>query len=281
MESVSTADRFAVKNHNLIQLYSAATPNGMKVAACLEELVDLRSHKEDFIYEAVRNGTLARIYSPLSQFIFSFFTRTFFPVQHSVNLRESETRVGPYKKIAPHGKIPALIDPQGPSGKSITLWESGACLQYLAEKHHELIPCDDPANRVECLKWLFWGSAAVSSQFKLFGFYYRYCPQNIPYCIARYTKEVHRLLAVLDEQLGTHGNHWVIGGEFSVQILHWLYCSIGNKLLITIDIHCKHAYHLSSITDIYTIADISIWPWVHALHVNYGDAISVRRSGEL
>jgi hypothetical protein len=54
MESVSTVDRFTVNNHGLIQLYSAATPNGMKVAACLEELVDLRSHKEDFNYEAVR-----------------------------------------------------------------------------------------------------------------------------------------------------------------------------------------------------------------------------------
>ena len=86
MESVDHKARFKVNNPELIQLYSAATPNGIKVACMLEELTELRAHKEEFTYEA-----------------------------HSVNLREAETRQGGYTKLAPHGKIPCIVDPHGPS----------------------------------------------------------------------------------------------------------------------------------------------------------------------
>lgn len=88
-------------------------------------------------------------------------------MQHTVDIRENESRAGGYAKMAPHGKIPCIIDPHGPDGKNIKVWESGAILQYLAEKYHELLPCDDPNLRVECLKWLFWGSSAISSQIKV------------------------------------------------------------------------------------------------------------------
>lgn len=206
MENVSKKERMVIHNKDVIQLYSAATPNGMKVAACLEELCELRSHKEDFTYEP-----------------------------HTVDIRTGESRKEGYTSIAPHGKIPAIFDPHGPSGKPIKVFESGAILQYLAEKYHELIASDDPNNRVNTITWCTWGSSALSSQAKAFGFYYKYCPHKLEYCVARYTKEVTRLLRVLEDQLESHGKHWVIG-------------------------------------DVYTIADISIWPWIYALHENYDDA---------
>ena len=93
--------------------------------------------------------------------------------------------------------------------------ESGAILEYLADKYNELIPTD-PRLRVECIKWLFWGSATVSTQIKGFGFYYKYCPHKIQYCIDRFAKEVHRLLCVLETQLETHGKHWIVGGKLEV-----------------------------------------------------------------
>ena len=90
--------------------------------------------------------------------------------------------------------------------------ESGAILEYLADKYNELI-CSDPRLRVECIKWLFWGSVSISTQIKSFGYYYKYCPHKEPYCIERYAKEVTRLLSILEIQLGTHGKHWIVGGK--------------------------------------------------------------------
>ena len=90
--------------------------------------------------------------------------------------------------------------------------ESGAILEYLADKYHELIPLD-PTLRVECLKWLFWGSASISTKVKAFGFYYKYCPHKLPYIIERQAKEVNRLLSVLDSHLEAHGKHWIVGGQ--------------------------------------------------------------------
>mmetsp|Transcript_19101 Transcript_19101/g.19231 ORF Transcript_19101/g.19231 Transcript_19101/m.19231 type:complete len:246 (-) Transcript_19101:153-890(-) len=207
MEDISLAARMRQSKPDLIQLYSAATPNGIKVAAALEEIKDLRSTTEVFDYEP-----------------------------HSINLREGETRHEPFTKISPSGKIPAIYDPHGPHDKPISIFESGAILMYLGEKYHELLSDTDPILRAETIKWLFWGSAAISSQFKLFGFYYKYCPHNLPYCVNRYSSECHRLLSVLEGQL-KHGKDWIVG-------------------------------------DMYTIADISIWPWVHAMYDNYGDAAS-------
>jgi glutathione S-transferase len=130
MEDISIDARMHVKDPSVIQLYSCSTPNGIKVAACLEELVELRSHKEDFTYEA-----------------------------HTVDLRKGETRGGPYALIAPHGKIPALVDPCVDGPDPITVFESGAILVYLAEKYAELLPCGNSALRAECLSWTFWGTS--------------------------------------------------------------------------------------------------------------------------
>ena len=203
-------DRFATKFPGSIQLYSCATPNGIKVACALEELKDLRESFNDFSYEA-----------------------------HTLDIRTNppESRAMlPFLDINPNGKIPALVDPQGKGGK-VTVFESGACLLYLAEKYEELIPTHGPL-RYDVMKWLFWGSTGVSSQFKRFGFYYHYCPHDLPYCLNRYTNECKRLLHVLDTQLASHGKHWIVGY-------------------------------------LYSVADICVWPWVHALHENYGDAMEL------
>jgi len=101
-----------------------------------------------------------------------------------------------------------IIDPYSPDGKEITVFESGAILTYLAEKTGELT-LSDPIGRIEVMKWVFWGSTGLSPQMKIFGFYYRYCPHSLPYCVSRYSKEVHRLFGVLESHLATHQKHWV------------------------------------------------------------------------
>jgi GST-like protein len=163
-----------------IELYSMATPNGIKVAACLEELSCLMG--EGFTY-----------------------------VPYPVNLRKAENRTEAFHQISPAGKIPAIVDPSGPNGARVMLFESGAILLYLAEKYNALITTD-PTKRAEMLSWLFWGSAAVSNQLKQFGFYSKYCPHSIPYCVARYEKEVTRLLLVLNQHL-SDGRPFIIGGN--------------------------------------------------------------------
>ena len=153
MESTSADARLSVQNPDCIQLYSAATANGIKVAAMLEDLVDLkRDSGEPFNYEP-----------------------------HTIDIRKGESRSEWFAQVAPHGKIPLLIDPRGKDGSCVTVFESGAILLYLAEKYDELLPHQDYASlRADTLKWLFWGSTAISSQCKLFGFYYKYCQHNLP-----------------------------------------------------------------------------------------------------
>lgn len=205
MENVSKAARMMINSPNALQLYSAPTPNGMKVAIVLEEIAFIKSTDQAFSYEP-----------------------------HSIDLRHNESREQDYLEICPNGKIPAIVDPNGGGpGKPIKLFESGAILLYLAEKYDCLMP-REPILKAETIKWLFWGSASVSPAFKTFGFYYRYCPHNMNYCRERYRKSCDRLLSVLESQL-SHSKHWVVG-------------------------------------DVYTIADISIWPWLYALLNNYGDA---------
>ncbi len=173
--------RLIVKNPDLIQLYSIATPNGIKVAAFLEELVTLKSEDFDFNYEP-----------------------------HSVDIRHAENRTPQFTAMNPNQKIPVIVDPHGSGGQPVTVFESGAILLYLAEKYDELLP-HDSVGKIETTKWLFWGSTGFSNQVKQFGFYYKYCQHAIPYCVARYTKEVKRMLHVLNRQL-SHGKHYITGG---------------------------------------------------------------------
>lgn len=228
MEGTTIEERFAVKNPDLIQLYSIATPNGIKAAACLEELVLLKQGDFEFNYEP-----------------------------HSVDIRHAENKTEQFTNLSPNQKIPVIVDPHAGNGQqSVKVFESGAILLYLAEKYDELLP-HDVVQRAEVLKWLFWGSTGLSSSVKQFGFYYHYCQHSLPYCVARFKKEVTRLLSVLDSQL-SHGRNFVTGGKrFYICVLE------------------KAHYQPSRCADMYTIADISIWPWIYGLHENYGDAVQV------
>jgi len=198
MLSDSMAERLQTRNRDLIQLYSANTPNGMKVAACLEELVELRRTTDGFDYEP-----------------------------HTVNLHAGESRMKDFVDcLNPNGKIPAILDPHGPDHQPITIFESGAILMYLGDKYHELLPVHDSILRAQTIQWLFWGSTGFSSQCKLFGFYYKYCKHKLDYCVERYSKETHRLLGVLDQHLRKHGKHWVVGDRFTIAdlaIWPWVY----------------------------------------------------------
>jgi len=210
MESISRQARMTVKHPQLLQFYSARTANGMKVAMMLEELIIVRAGKEDFNYEP-----------------------------HTVDIRHAESRKKHFlAEINPNGKIPAIHDPHGPNGLPVTVWESGAILLYLGEKYRALMPLDNPVERVETMKWLFWGSTGLSTQAKSLGFYFKFCSHEIPYCIARASKECNRLLGVLEAQMRKHGKPYVVGDE-------------------------------------YTIADVAIWPWVHALIDTYDNAVEV------
>jgi GST-like protein len=151
----------------------------------LEELVDLRSTDEEFKYEP-----------------------------HTINIRSLENRKPDFVNICPNGKIPAITDPYGPGGKPVTVWESGSCLLYLAEKYHELIPMD-PIEKTETISWLFWASTGISIQAKAFGFYYKYCSHKVPYALSSHLKECQRQLEVLETQLKKHNKHWIMGGNIT------------------------------------------------------------------
>jgi GST-like protein len=209
MESESIESRLNAKNPDVIQLFSAATANGVKVAAALEEIAAERQC--DNFYEA-----------------------------HTVRIRASENYAPFFLKLNPTGKIPVIVDSHaketGPvEEREVTLFESGAILMYLAERYDVLLPKDFNL-RYKTIEWLFWGSSEFSAQCKLFGFYFKYCTHSLPYCTDRAKLKVERLLRALETQL-SHGKHYVIG-------------------------------------DMYTIADISIWPWVAALFDVYDDAIA-------
>lgn len=175
---------------NKLQLYSLATPNGQKASIMLEELgLDYDVHKIDI--------------SAGDQFTPEFLA------------------------INPNNKIPALIDPDGPGGKSITLFESGAILIYLAEKYGRFLP-SDAARRYHTIQWLMFQMGGIGPMFGQLGFFHRFAGREIedPRPKTRYVDESKRLLNVLDQQLA--GKEWIMGDE-------------------------------------YTIADIAIFPWVNIL----------------
>lgn len=189
-----------------IELYSIATPNGIKVAACLEELRIAKG--DEFSY-----------------------------TPNTIDIHKAENHSEGFLKINPNGKIPVIVDPHGFDGQRTVVFESGAILLYLAEKYGELLP-SDPIKRVEAVNWLFWGSSGLSNQVKQFGFYYKYCHHSLPYCVTRYAMEVTRMLHVLERQLSDQRSY--ITGE------------------------------------LYTVADICVWPWIYSLYNNYDGAVAVR-----
>ncbi len=164
-----------------LQLYSLATPNGVKVTVMLEELLALGHSGAEY------DAWLIRI-NEGAQFGSGFVA------------------------VNPNSKIPALMDRSG-AGQPIRVFESGAILLYLAEKFGAFLPTD-PASRAECLSWLFWQMGSAPFLGGGFGHFYAYAPEKFEYPINRYAMEVKRQMDVLDKRLAAH--EYIAGSDYTV-----------------------------------------------------------------
>jgi GSH-dependent disulfide-bond oxidoreductase len=204
------ANKWPAQHPDRLQLYSLPTPNGVKVSIALEEL--------GLPYEA-----------------------------HKVRFDANEQKSDAFVATNPNGRIPAIVDPNGPDGELIELFESGAILVYLASKTGRLMPADT-AGRFHTLQWVMFQMGGVGPMFGQLGFFVKFAGKDIedPRPRERYVAEARRLLSVLDAQL--QGRDWLLGRE-------------------------------------YTIADIATFPWVNTLlnfygageRVGYGDFKNVAR----
>ncbi len=173
----------------MIELYSWTTPNGHKIHIMLEE-----------------TGLPYRV--------------------HKVNLGAKEQNAPDFLKINPNGKIPAIIDTEGPEGKPLAIFESAAILIHLAQKSGKFLPTE-PRLRYATLEWLMFQIANIGPMYGQAFHFRSVAPERVPYAIDRYTNEVGRVLGVVDKRLAEHT--YLAGEE-------------------------------------YTIADIACWPWVRNSH---------------
>jgi len=130
-----------------------------------------------------------------------------------VNIGAGEQFRPDFLAITPNHRIPAIVDPDGPGGKPISLFESGAILIYLAEKAGALIP-RDPAARYACLQWLMFQMGGVGPMFGQYGHFHTYAPERLPYAMERYAREVQRLHRVLEKRLAEAP--WLAGEDYSI-----------------------------------------------------------------
>ncbi|MBB3019788.1 GST-like protein [Microvirga lupini] len=184
--------RWPAQHPDRIQLYSTPTPNGVKVSIMLEET--------------------GLAYEP-----------------HFIDIGKNETWIPEYLALNPNGKIPAIIDPNGPGGKPLALFESGAILLYLAEKTGQLLP-SDPARRYETIQWVFFQMAAVGPMFGQLGFFHKFAGREIEdkRPLERYRNESKRLLGVLETRLD--GRDWIMGEDYTIadiSLLGWVRNLIG------------------------------------------------------
>lgn len=199
LSAFKITSRWPARHPDRIQLYSLPTPNGIKVGVALEEL--------GLPYEG-----------------------------HRIDFAANDQKTPEFLSLNPNGKIPAVIDPDGPGGKPIALFESGAILLYLADKTGRLIP-SDPALRWETIVWLFFQMGGIGPMFGQFGFFHVFAGKEIEdkRPLNRYRDETRRLLGVLEARLA--GRQFLVGDEF-------------------------------------TIADIASFPWVRSLSFHYkGDDV--------
>jgi GST-like protein len=166
------ATRWPAQHPDRIQLYSLTTPNGVKASIMLEET--------GLPYEA-----------------------------HFVDIMKDESHLPEFLSLNPNGKIPAIIDPDGPGGEPLGLFESGAILLYLADKTGKFISAN-PAQRWETIQWLFFQMAAIGPIFGQVGFFHKFAGKEIEdkRPLERYVKESKRLLGVLDARL--QGRDWIM-----------------------------------------------------------------------
>ncbi len=190
-----THDKELPVGQHSLQLYSLATPNGQKVTVMLEELLALGIAEAE--YDA-----------------------------YPIKINEGDQFGSGFVAVNPNSKIPALVDRS--TTPPTRVFESGSILLYLAEKFDALLPTE-PAQRTECLSWLFWQMGSAPYVGGGFGHFYSYAPTKIEYCIDRFAMETKRQLDVLNRQLADKS--YICG-------------------------------------DAYSIADIAIWPWYGALVLN-------------
>jgi len=190
LSSFPITGKWPAQHPDRIQLYSLPTPNGVKVSIMLEEA--------GLPYEA-----------------------------HRVGFENSDQMTPEFLSLNPNNKIPAIIDPNGPGGKPLPLFESGAILIYLADKSGKFMP-QDPAGRYETIQWVMFQMGGIGPMFGQVGFFNKFAGKDYEDKRPRdrYVAESRRLLGVLEGRL--EGRDWIMGAE-------------------------------------YTIADMAIWPWVRNL----------------
>jgi GST-like protein len=184
--------RWPAQHPDRLQLYSLPTPNGVKVSIMLEEI--------------------GLPYEP-----------------HTIDIGKNETFTPEYLSLNPNGKIPAMIDPDGPGGAPLGLFESGAILQYLAEKTGMLLPAD-AARRYQTIQWVHFQMSAIGPMFGQVGFFHKFAGREIAdkRPLERYVAESKRLLGVLERQLD--GRQWIMGEEYTIadiSMLGWVRNLIG------------------------------------------------------
>ena len=141
---------------------------------------------------------------------------------HAIDIGAGDQFKPDFLKISPNNKMPAMVDQDGPGGKPIAIFESGAMLQYLGEKTGKFFP-SEPRKRYDVLQWLMFQMGGVGPLLGQAHHFRNYAPEKIQYAIDRYTKEANRLYGVLDRQLA--GKDWVAAGEYTIAdmaIMPWL-----------------------------------------------------------
>jgi len=159
-----------------IALYTWSTPNGYKVSIALEEL-----------------GLPYTV--------------------HPVNITQDEQFAPEFLKISPNNKIPAILDPEGPGGEPLALFESGAILLYLAEKTGRLMP-SEPRAHWTAMQWLMWQMGGFGPMLGQAHHFLRFAKEDVPYAKNRYAGETRRLYGVLDKRLGEA--EWLAGADYSM-----------------------------------------------------------------
>jgi GST-like protein len=184
--------RWPAQHPDRLQLYSLPTPNGVKVSIMLEEI--------------------GLLYEP-----------------HMIDIGKNETWTPEFLSLNPNGKIPAILDPNGPGGKAVALFESGAILLYLAEKSGKLLS-KDPIERLETIQWVFFQMASIGPMFGQVGYFHKFAGKEIEdkRPLDRYVTESKRLLGVLEARLD--GRDWIMGADYSiadVATLGWVRNLVG------------------------------------------------------
>ena len=151
---------------------------------------------------------------------------------HPVNLGKGEQFEPAFLVISPNNKIPAIVDPKGPDGKPISIFESGAILLYLAEKAGRFMPSDE-RERWQVMEWLMFQMSAVGPMFGQLGHFLFFTPESVPYAVERYSSEAQRLAEVVDRRL--EGREFLVGDYSIADIASFPWLARHERLGIDLD----------------------------------------------